>query len=139
MRWRRCGGSKLAKRAVLRQGVQQRQQRRQGVLEGLVQRQHLPREPGPPGAGVVRVLDLGIALEQVDDGEVGRGFAVGHRGALQHAPALRVLGMDALIDQAGLAHPGFAHHRHHLAVPCRRPLSRLLARPPARAAARQSG
>ena len=43
----------LQKRAVLRQGVQQRQQRREGVLEGLVQRQHLPGHLGPDGARVI--------------------------------------------------------------------------------------
>ena len=85
---RACAGAaavdRAAKRAVVRQGLQQRQQRRDGVLEGLVQRQHLPGDLGPDGAGVVAVLDVAVALEQVDDGEVGRGFAIGHRGALQH-------------------------------------------------------
>ena len=51
-----------------------------------------------------RVLHVAVALEQVDDGEVGRGLAVGHRGALQHPPALGAVGVDKLIDQAGLAH-----------------------------------
>ena len=82
----------LQERAVLRQGVQERQQRREGVLEGLVQRQHLPGHLGPDGAGVVAVLDMAVALEQVDDREIGRGLAVGHRGALQHPPALGAVG-----------------------------------------------
>ena len=60
---------------------------------------------------------MAVALEQVDDGEVRRGLAVGHRGALQHPPALGVVGVDELIDQARLAHPGLADQRHHLAVP----------------------
>ena len=42
-----------AKRAVLRQGVQERKQRRDGVLEGFVQRQDLPCDLGPDGAGLI--------------------------------------------------------------------------------------
>ena len=60
---------------------------------------------------------MAVALQQVDDREVGRGLAVGHRGALQHQPALRVVGVDELIDQARLAHARLAHQRHHLAMP----------------------
>ena len=40
----------LQERAVLWQGVQERQQRREGVLERLVQRQHLPGHLGADGA-----------------------------------------------------------------------------------------
>ena len=118
-------------RAVLRQGVQERQQRREGVLERLVQRQHLPGDLGPDGAGVVALLDVAVALEQVDDGEVGRGLAVGHRGALQHPPALRAVGVDTLIDQAGLAHPRFPHQGDHLAMAGLRLLPGPGAAPPA--------
>ena len=109
-----------AKRTVLRQHLQEGQQRREGVLQGLVERQHLAGHLGPHRAGVVPLVEVTVALEQVDDGEVGRRLAIGHRGALQHPPALRGVGMDKLIDQARLAHTGLAHQRHHLAVPgCR--------------------
>ena len=109
-----------AKRTVVRQHLQERQQRREGVLEGLVERQHLAGHLGPHRAGVVPLVEVAVALEQVDDGEVGRRLAVGHRGALQHQPALGVGGMDELIGQTRLAHAGLAHQRHHLAVPgCR--------------------
>ena len=66
--------------------------------------------------GVVALLHMDIALEQVDNREVGRGLAVGHRGTLQHPPALRVVGVDKLIDQAGLPHPGLPDEGHDLAV-----------------------
>ena len=64
-----------------------------------------------------RVLDVGIALEQVDDREVRRGPAVGHRGAFQHAPALGGVAVHELIHQARLAHPGLAEQGHELALP----------------------
>ena len=103
-------------RAVGRQHVQQRQQCRQRVLEGVVQRQHLPGQLGAQGAHVIAILNVGIVLEQLDHWEVGGGLAVGHRGTLQHQPPLRVMGMENLIDQARLANTGFANHGHHLAV-----------------------
>ena len=72
------GWIKLAERAVVGQGVQEREQRRDHVLEGRVQRQDLPGQLGPDGAGIVVVVDMTVALEQVEHGEVGRRLAVGH-------------------------------------------------------------
>ena len=57
---------------------------------------------------------MGIAPEQVEYREVGCGLAVGHGGALEHPPALRVVRVDTLIDEAGLPYPGLANHRDHL-------------------------
>jgi hypothetical protein len=115
-----------AKRTVVRQHLQERQQRRNGVLQGLVQRQHLAGHLGPHRAGVIRLFQVAIALEQVEDGEVGRGLAVGDRSALQRPPAPRGVGMHKLIGQARLAHAGLTHQRHHLAVPGRRLRQRLV-------------
>ena len=115
-----------AKRTVLRQHLQERQQRREGVLQGLVERQHLAGHLGPHRAGVILLVEVAVALEQVKDGEVGCRLAVGHRGALQHQPALGGVGMDKLIGQARLAHARLAHQRHHLAVPGRRLRQRLV-------------
>ena len=56
-----------AKRAVVRQGIQQPEEGRDGLLQGLVQRQHLPGDPGPDGTRLIGVLDMDIALQQVDD------------------------------------------------------------------------
>ncbi len=139
MRWRRCGGSSVQERAVFRQGVQERQQRRDGVLEGRVERQHLPGHLGPDGARVIVLLHVAVALEQVDDREVGRGLAVGHRGAFEHQPALGVVGVDELIDQARLPHARLPDQRHDLAMPRPGLLQRLLQRRQLRAAAPQSG
>ena len=139
MRRRRCGGSSAQKRTVLRQSIQQRQQGREGLLEGGVERQHLPGHFGPDGAGVIAVLHLDIALQQVEHREVRRGFAIGHRGALEHQPALRAVGVDHLVHQARLAHAGLAHQRHHLPVPGTRPLQRLVQRLQLRSAVPQSG
>ena len=68
---------------------------------------------------------MGIAPEQVEHGEVGGGLAVGYGRALQHAPALRVVRVDTLIDEAGLAHPGLADHGDHLPMAGPRPLQGL--------------
>ena len=43
-------------------GVQEREQRRDGLLEGLVQRQELPGDLGPDRARLVAVLDCAVAL-----------------------------------------------------------------------------
>ena len=110
-------GIKRQEGAVVRQGVQEPEQCRQRLLEGRVQRQHLPGDPGADGAGVVAVLDAGVALEEVDDREVGRGFAIRHRGALEHQPVLRAVGVHDLIHQPGLANPRFPDEGDHLAVP----------------------
>ena len=42
-----------AKRTVVRQHLQEGQQRREGVLQGLVERQHLAGHLGPHRAGVI--------------------------------------------------------------------------------------
>ena len=128
-----------AKRAVLRQGVQERQQGGDGLLQGGVERQHLPRHSGPDGAGVVAVLHLDIALQQVEHREVRRGFAVGHRGALEHQPALGAVRVDHFVHQARLAHAGLAEERHHLPVPGARPLQRLVQRRQLRLPAHKAG
>ena len=57
-------------RTVLLERVEQGQQRRDGVLEGLVKRQQLPGHLGADPR-VVALVDTGIAPEQVEHGEVG--------------------------------------------------------------------
>ena len=110
------GWVKLPKRTVVWEGFQQRQQRWQRVLQGFIECQHLPGDLGPNGARVIAVVHMTIALEQVHDGEIGRGFAVGHGRTLQHPPTLRVVRVDELIHQAGLPYPGLTDHRHYLPV-----------------------
>jgi hypothetical protein len=114
------------KRAVLWQGVQEGQEGRDRLLQGGVEREHLPGHTSPDSTRVVTVLHLDVALQQVEHREVRRGFAVGHRGALQHPPALSTVRVDHLVDQARLAHAGLAEERHHLPVPGASPLQRLV-------------
>ena len=100
VRWRRCGGSSVQERAVLGQGVEEGQQGRDGILERGIQGQHLPGQLGPDGAGVIAVFDMTVALEQVNDGEVGRRLAIRHGGTLEHQPPLGVVRVQELVDQA---------------------------------------
>ena len=104
-------------RAVGGQRLQECQQCRDGLLQRLIQGQEVPRHFGPHGAWLVSVLDVHIVLEQLHDWQIGGGFAVRHRGGFQHQPALRAVGGDELVQQAGLAHPGLSHRSHDLTVP----------------------
>ena len=106
----------LAEWAGIGQHVKERAEHRQGVLEGLIKRQDLARDLGTDGARVVSVLNVGIALEQVNDREVRRGSAVGHRGTFQDTPALSGITVDTLVHQTRLAHPGLAEQGHELAL-----------------------
>ena len=101
-----------------REGVEQRQERRERVVEGGVERAHLFRHLGLDGPRVLTLLQVVIAPQQVADREVGGGLAVGHRRAVEHQPALRVGVLDKLVHQARLPYPCLTHHRHHLAVSC---------------------
>jgi len=107
----------VLKGAVVGQDLQQRQQGWEDVLQGLVQGEDLACGLGPDGARRITIVDLAVLLQQVDDGEVRRGLAIGHRGALQHPPALRAVGVDHLVDQAGLPHARLSYQGDHLALP----------------------
>jgi len=107
----------VLKGAVVGQDLQQRQQGWEDVLQGLVQGEDLACGLGPDGARRITIVDLAVLLQQVDDGEVRRGLAIGHRGALQHPPALRAVRVDYLIDQARLPHACLPHQGDHLALP----------------------
>jgi hypothetical protein len=103
--------------AVRWQSVQEGEQRRDHRLQRLVQGEDLPGHLGPDGARVITLLDVAIALEEVNDGEIRRGLAIRHRGAFEHQPALGTVGVAKLIEQPRLPHAGLAHQRHHLTVP----------------------
>ena len=121
VRWRRCGGS--SRRNGLSSGRASSSARRAGcILERFIKRQRLPGHLSANGAGVVVLLDVGVALEQVNDREIRGGLAIGDRGALQHQPGTGAVRVDKLVHQARLAHTGLADQRHHLAVPRPRPL-----------------
>ena len=102
---------------VVQQGVQQPQQRRDRVLEGRIECQYLPGHLGPDGPRIVVVLDMGIALQQVQHWTIGGGLAIRYGGALEHEPTLGAVGMQALVHQARLAHAGLTERRDHLPPP----------------------
>ena len=96
----------VQKRAILRQRPQQRQQRREYLLERCVERQHVADHFGTDGLRVLVLVHVGIALEEVNDREVRGRLAIGDRRTLQHAPALRAVRLEELIDQGGTSpHP----------------------------------
>jgi hypothetical protein len=72
--------------AVRWQYVQERQQGRDHVLQRFIERQELPGDLGSHSTRLIGVLDMGIALEQVHDWEIGAGLAVGHRSTFQDQP-----------------------------------------------------
>ncbi len=122
-------GLELQKGAIVWQGVQQREQGRDDLLEGLIQGEHLPDDLGPDGAYIVALLHVDIALEQVEHGEIRGGLAIGHRGTFEHPPSREVVGMDKLVHQAGLPHPSLSNYGDDVAVTrfclCQRLLQRL--------------
>ena len=96
--------------------VEQGQQRGEDRPQGLVQREQPARHLLPHLAGVVARLDAEVGPREIDHRRVGRPLAVGDRGGLDDEGALEAVGMDELPEQAGLADPGLADHRDHLAV-----------------------
>ena len=117
VRWRRCGRVQGLPGGVLDRHVEQRQQRPAASA----------RARGPASSSLPvtfsrisrwssRSLDLEVALEQVDHGQVAGGLAVGDRGALEDQPALGPMGVGELVDEARLAHARLAHDGDHLAV-----------------------
>ena len=116
-------------RTVRRQGFEQGEHGRHRVLERVIQRQDLPGDFRPDRAQVIAVLNVTVGFEQVTDRQVRRGLAVGHGATLQPQPALRVVGVEELVDQARFAHPGLAQERDDLPLaspgPCQGLLQRL--------------
>src|SRR2546427_6662515 len=62
------------------------------------------------------ILDLEVALEEVDHRPVTRRLAVRDRGAFKDEPALQPMRVGELVDEARLAHSRFADERRHLPV-----------------------
>ena len=113
-----------AKQAVIRQGVQEREAAApcpggsrpgsapaRSLWRGWCGRHRARRDGHSAGAGRAR-------------GSRGR-LAIGDGGAFQHPPALGLVRLEQLIDEAGLAHPGLTDHGDHLAVAGLGPLQGL--------------
>jgi hypothetical protein len=102
---------------ILDRHVEQRQQRGQQGLERAVQTQHPPQHLRAHLPVIVPLADLEVALEQIDHGQVARGFAVGDGRGFQDQPVLHPMGVGELVDQPRLAHAGLADDRDHLTPP----------------------
>ena len=97
--------------------VEQGQERRQRRLERPIERQQLPGYLLADFAEVVPVLDLEIALEQVDHRQIAGRLAIGHGGALEEPPAGQAMRMDKLVNEARLPDARFADDGRALSVP----------------------
>jgi hypothetical protein len=93
-----CSRVERLPRGVVRGHVEQGQQRRQRRLQGFVQGEQLAHHLLPDLAQVVPVLDLEVALEEVDHGQVACRLAVRDRGALDGEPALQAVGVGELVE-----------------------------------------
>jgi hypothetical protein len=69
-------------RLLLHRDFQEREQRRQSGLQGPVEGEDLPRHLLADGPRLVPPLDVKVGLEQIDDGEIGSGLAVGDGAGL---------------------------------------------------------
>src|SRR5215831_9149657 len=58
-----------------------------------------------------------VTPEQVNHKEVGRRLPIRHRGAFEHQPPRREVGMHELIDEPRLAYARFPDECYHLAMP----------------------
>jgi hypothetical protein len=104
-------------RAIRWEGVQKGEQCRDRRLQRLVQGKELPGHLGPDGAGVVALLNVAIAFQEVNDGDIRRGLAIRHRGGFEPQPFLGMVRVAKRIEQPGLPHASLTHESHHLAVP----------------------
>jgi hypothetical protein len=82
--------------AVFDRYVEERQDRRQRRLEGVVEREELRRDLLPDRAGFVLVTHLKVVAEEVHHRKVGRGRAVRDGGRLQDQPAVGPVGVRDL-------------------------------------------
>jgi len=71
--------------------IEQCQERRQKGFQRAVERQQLARHSLANGPRVITLLDAAIGLEQLDDGQVRRRFAIRDRPTLEHEPSVRTM------------------------------------------------
>ena len=118
------GGIERLPGLIVHGDVEQGEEGRKQRLQALVQGQQLAGDLLANLPGVVAALDAEVGLEQVDDRQIGRRLAVGHRTAFQDQPALGSVGMGELVEQARLADTGLADHGDDLAVAAAGPVER---------------
>ena len=94
-------------------------------LQRAIQRQELARHLLTHLPAIVAGLNPEVAAQELDDGEVRRGLAVGHGGGFEHQPPAAAVRVGKLPDQSRLAHAWLAHDRDELAVALARSPQRL--------------
>jgi hypothetical protein len=99
---------------ILDGGVEKGQERREDQFERAVQGQQPPGHLLSDVPIRVAVGDPEIALEQIDDGQVAGGLAVGDGTGLEHEPALDAMGVGELEDQPRLPDAGLPHNGRDL-------------------------
>src|SRR5262245_45077982 len=110
------GGIEPGPFTVLGRDVEESKQCGQRGLEPTIQGEDLAGNPLADLPPIVPLLDLEVALEQVDDRQVGRGLSEGHRARLQDQPAAGAVGVYELPVQARLADARLPHHGDDLSV-----------------------
>src|SRR6185369_6686691 len=68
-------------------------------------------------AGVVPAFDPEVGPQQVDEWEIRRRLAVGHRGTRDDEAVLDAMRVGELVIQARFADAGLPNHRYDLATP----------------------
>src|SRR2546430_4145986 len=101
---------------VLHRYVEQREDRGEGQLQGLIEGEELAGYFLSNTSSVVTGLNPTIGLEQVDDGQVRGRLAIGDRVTREEEPARGAMGVRELPEEPGLAHAGLADDRHDLAL-----------------------
>src|SRR5262249_39249422 len=107
---------KPAPRPVPHRDVEERQERRQGRLQRAIEREQLAHHLFADLTEIVAVLDLEVALEQLDHRQVARRLAIGGGGTLSREPALQAMRVGELVDETRFTRAGLADDRGHLPV-----------------------
>ncbi len=77
------GRLEVSEAVVLGQGVEQPENRRDQVLECLVEGEEMPGRLGANRADVVALVDTEIRFQEIDDGEIAGGLAIRDGAGLQ--------------------------------------------------------
>ena len=112
-------------RGVVDRHVEQRQESGHGGLQGLIQRQEPAGDLLADGSWIILVLNLQVALEQVDHGQVRRGLPVRNGARLHDEPPVGPVGVRHLPDQSRLPDARLPDESDHLTGPRSRPTDGL--------------
>jgi hypothetical protein len=85
---------------VVPRHIEQVKEGREGGLERPIQGEELPHNLFAQVPRVVTVLDLEVGLEEIDQGQIGRGLPVRHRARSHSEPAVGAMRVRHLPHQA---------------------------------------